>query len=256
MRSTSSVAPYPPPSTSHQAHPLLTPASQPASLHLQSAAAGSFVHRSDLSLTTAAVFEAAGQLSPSSMSRSSNNAQVVPYSNHSSSAPSSNSTGSNNAPGFAHSQPQQLRGVQRGSILNAMRVDEEEEEDDDEQHHQPALNTQPATHSTPHRTPVLAASHQDAHGEPLLGAQFIPSTSSLAALSLSLTPALSTSSDPSSPAAAVTNAGRKASLVPQSALSFTPRNHLGTDEGGLVSARERTGSAARRGKPLTLTGAQ
>ena len=268
VRSTSSVAPYPPPSGSHLSHSLATPLS---SLH---PLPSSFAHRSDLSLTTAAVFEAANHLSPTSTSRSSNNAQVAPYSPNvtNSSAPSPAHTATA-TPGFNSSSQQQLRGVQRGSILNAMRVEEDEDEEDEDEdepqqrHHSHSTQQQPPSsslqqlqHSTPQRSPVLTASAADASVVPLSATELSPSATPVASApggqSLSLTPAVSTSPGPSSPAAA-SSAGRRASVGPQTTLSSaTPHTYFASDDGSPISARDRAGSAARRGKPLTLTAAQ
>ena len=258
--SSSSVVPYPPPSISHLSHPLATTfSSSPTPLHLLQPTT-SAAHRSDLSLTTATVFEAASHLSPTSTSRSSNNAQVAPYSPNSSvsslpiSAPTS-ATGHTTTP----VNPQQLRGVQRGSILHAMLVEESEEEEDEQQEQQQPATAFVQRKSTPQRSPVLTANGAAATVVPLTAADPGSSTTPLTApvgQPLKLTSAASNSPAPSSPVA-VSSGGGRSSLVSQSSLTTaTPRTHLATDDGGLISARDRASSAARRGKPLTLTSAQ
>ena len=284
-----SVAPYPPPSGSHMSHSHIAPLPAPSASHAQAGSSSTFALRSELSLTTAAVFDAASQLSPTSTSRSSltsaQKQQAAPFSpNFSVSTAPTHSTSATFAGYVAPLVPQQLRGVQRGSILHAMLVEEgeEDEEDDDElndrqlQHSAGAAANddsaarQPSQHSTPQRSPVLTAATTASAGiVPLTAAQLSPSVSSstgTAATATAESPsgrslpvasaAPSASSILSAPVAG-SAAGHRASLVPQSALSAsTPRVYLGTDDGGLGSARDRAGSAARRGKPLTFTAPQ
>ena len=278
LRSTSSAVPYPPTSGTHLSHTLGTPLTQATPSHLQPREPVSASHRSDLSLITATVQEAANQLSPTSTSRSSNSAQVVPFSLSMAqpSAASSPVTPITASPAaFTPVGSQQLRGVQRGSILNVMMVKEEDEDDEDDEQLQRQRQysrslqqqQQQSQHLAPQRSPSWTSDAANTVVAPLTNTDPFPPPAPLTAaggLSLSFSAAVSpapTSAAPASPTAAA-GAVRKvsppasAATAPLSLSSGSPRSHFATDDGALISTRDRTSSAARRGKPLTLTATQ